>query len=379
MQNYSWSIKAALLTGVTVACLFTFGCGGGNNGTTTGSQNTYAYVALADQIPGAVGCLAQFQVSSSGTLTPLSPATLGTNEAIPFGGVPLAVDPSGRYLFLAGNGGYGEVGQYVIGSDGTISPNATPYASNVMTDPSSIAFTGSGLAIVTNGVVLNSFSLSSAGSLTPLNTAPVTNANSMVIDPSGKFLLIADENYNAFAVYSISANGTLTLNGTIPSENSPWSLEFSPKGMLYSVDYGAGTITEYAINASTGIPTKVNSFTTGSGVGTSLPQGLVFNSTGTYAYVTNEGENTVSQFAVSPTTGAFRRIGVDVVTGKAPSPIAVDPSGRFVFVGNLVDATISQFIINEDGTLSPNGVVAGGPNPLNPDTPFPVAIAFSKQ
>jgi 6-phosphogluconolactonase (cycloisomerase 2 family) len=374
MQNYTWATRTVFLTGVTVASLFTFGCGGGNNSGMTASRNTYAYVALADQVNG-VGCLAQFQVSGSGALTPLSPATLGTNEAIPFGGGPLAVDPSGQYLFLAGYGGYGEVSQYVIGSDGTISLNATPYASNVMIDPGSITFTSSGLAIVTNGVVLNSYSLSSAGTLTPLNTAPVTNANSMVIDPSGQFLYIDDE----FAVYSISTGGALTLNGTIPSENFPWSLVFSPKGMLYSVDYGAGTITQYSIDASTGIPTKVNSFTTGSEAGTSQPQGLAFNSTGVYAYVTNASENTVSQFAVDSTTGAFRKNGADVVTGRAPSPIAVDPSGRFVFVGNLVDATISEFTINEDGTLSPNGVVAGGPNPLNPDTPFPVAIAFSQR
>jgi 6-phosphogluconolactonase (cycloisomerase 2 family) len=378
MQNCTWATKAALLTGVIVAWLFTFGCGGGNNSAMTESRNTYAYVALADQFNG-VGCLAQFQVSSSGTLTPLSPATLGANEAIPFGRGPLAVDPSGQYLFLAGYGGY-EVSQYVIGSDGTISLNANPYPSNVMLDPVSITFTGSGLAIVTNGGVLNSYSLSPAGTLTPLNTAPVTNANSIVIDPTGQFLYIDDEANSAFAVYTISTDGTLTLNGTIPSpEIFPWLLVFSPKGMLYSVDYGAGTITQYSIDASTGIPTKVNTFTTGSGAGTSQPQGLAFNSTGGYAYVTNAFENTVSQFAVDATTGAFRKNGADVVTGRAPSPIAVDPSGRFVFVANLVDATISEFIINEDGTLSPNGVVAGGPNPLNPDTPSPVAIAFSQR
>jgi len=378
MQSYTWATRAALLTGVTVAFLFTFECGG-NNGTMSGSRNTYAYIALADQIPGAVGCLAQFQVSNSGTLTPLSPATLGTNEAIPFGGGPLAPDPSGRYLFLAGYGGSGEVSQYVIASDGTLSLNATPYASDVMIDPSSIAFSRSGLAIVTNGVVLNSFSLSSAGTLTPLNSALVTNANSIVIDPSGQFLYIDDEAYNTFAVYSISTDGSLTLNGAVPSENSPWSLVFSPGGMLYSVDYAAGTITGYSIDGSTGIPTRVNSFTTGSEVGTSLPQGLAFNATGAYAYVTNQGENTVSQFTVAAARGAFMRNGADMVTGRGPSSIAVDPSGRFVFVGNTVDATISQFGINEDGTLRSNGVVAGGVNPLNPDTPFPVAIAFSQR
>ena len=149
--------------------------------------------------------------------------------------------------------------------------------------------------------------------------------------------------------------------------------------MLYSVDYAAGTITGYSIDGSTGIPTRVNSFTTGSEVGTSLPQGLAFNATGAYAYVTNQGENTVSQFTVAAARGAFIRNGADMVTGRGPSSIAVDPSGRFVFVGNTVDATISQFGINEDGTLRSNGVVAGGVNPLNPDTPFPVAIAFSQR
>jgi 6-phosphogluconolactonase (cycloisomerase 2 family) len=378
MRNHKplmWVVLLAMLA--ALGC--TFGCGAGSHSTPP-TSSTYAYVAMANP-PNGVGCISQFRVSSSGTLTPLSPMALATDAPdVPFGGGPLAVDPSGQYLFLVGGGGQGAVSQYVIGADGAVTPNASPYSSAEMLDPLAIAINGGGLTVVTNGVVLSSYSLGADGTLTLLNSTPISNAHALVVDPSGRFIYIDEQAYNTFAVYGISADGTLTLNGTIPSEYLPWSLVFSPEGVLYSVDYGAGTITDYSIDGATGIPTKVESFSTGSAAGASLPQGMVFDPSGTYAYVTNQAENTVSQFAVDAATGSLRRNGPDIPTDRDPSPIAIDPSGKFVFVGTLLNGTISQFSVNADGTLSSNGAVPGGTNPDNPNTQnIPVAFAFAQR
>jgi 6-phosphogluconolactonase len=371
MRKRAQVLRTVLLVGFAVTPLFMVDCGGPSKNTTPAGPNTYVYAAMGGNNTAS---LAQFQMSSSGTLMALTPAVVATNFGISTPpGAQLAADSSGRHLFLAGDGA---IGQFVVGSDGALSPNAIPYADGPIW-ATSVALTGAGLAVATNGAVLESYSLTSTGTLTPLKTAPVTNANSLVLSPSGKFLYIDDEAYNFIAVYAIATDGAFTFNGTVASEMYPWSLVFSPGGMLYSADYGAGTITEYSVDGSTGIPTKIESFSTGSEAGTSAPLSMVFSITGEYAYVINGAESTVSQFLVDTTTGALRRNGPDIGTCFGPGPITLDPSGKFVFVG--CGGAISQFSINSNGTLDSNGVVTGLTNPEENTTGYVYDFGFAQR
>jgi DNA-binding beta-propeller fold protein YncE len=46
-----------------------------------------------------------------------------------------------------------------------------------------------------------------------------------------------------------------------------------------------------------------------------------------------------------------------VDAGAAPTSIALDPSGKFAYVGNSGSANISVYSINADGTLVPVGTI----------------------
>jgi 6-phosphogluconolactonase (cycloisomerase 2 family) len=84
-----------------------------------------------------------------------------------------------------------------------------------------------------------------------------------------------------------------------------------------------------------------------------------------YAYVLNNGDNTVSQFAIG-TSGTLTPLSVaTVATGNSPHSITVDPSSRYAYVANFTDNTISQYVIQSDGTLAPNtpATVATGNHP----------------
>jgi 6-phosphogluconolactonase len=84
-----------------------------------------------------------------------------------------------------------------------------------------------------------------------------------------------------------------------------------------------------------------------------------------YAYVVNNGNNTLSQFAVDP-SGTLSLLAVpSVATGKNPRSITVDPTSHYVYVTNLTDNTVSQYVIQSDGTLAPNSpaTVATGHSP----------------
>jgi len=81
----------------------------------------------------------------------------------------------------------------------------------------------------------------------------------------------------------------------------------------------------------------------------------------------------VSQFTVNASTGALTMNGPDVPTGQWPIQVVVDPSGKFAFVTNSGDGTVSQFTITNTGALNPNGTLSLGV------TYGPVAIAIARQ
>jgi 6-phosphogluconolactonase len=84
-----------------------------------------------------------------------------------------------------------------------------------------------------------------------------------------------------------------------------------------------------------------------------------------YAYVVNNGDNTVSQYAIDA-SGTLSMLSVaTVATGNSPRSITIDPSRNYAYVTNLTDNTISQYVIQGDGNLAPNtpATVATGRGP----------------
>ena len=73
-----------------------------------------------------------------------------------------------------------------------------------------------------------------------------------------------------------------------------------------------------------------------------------------YAYVVNNGNNTVSQFSINASGMLAPLTAATVATGNSPRAVTVDPTRRYVYVPNLLDNTVSQYVIQPDGTLAPN-------------------------
>src|SRR6202011_1547651 len=98
-------------------------------------------------------------------------------------------------------------------------------------------------------------------------------------------------------------------------------------------------------------------FAAGSG-----PFSVAVDPSGKFAYVVNEGDNTVSGYTINATTGALTPIAGSPFAGTAgtyPQPVAVDPSGKFAYVANSSSTTVSGYTINATtGALTP---VAGSP------------------
>jgi 6-phosphogluconolactonase (cycloisomerase 2 family) len=355
--------------------LLAVGCGGSGNAGNGSASNTYVYVAQAGPLNG-IGDVAQFRMANDGTLLPLTPATVTAGGTSDDSASSVIVNPAGTYLF-AQNLDSETTSEFQIAVDGTITTGPAMSFGFF-----SMAFTHFGqLAVVENTAGVSSYSVSSSGDFALINTVPAGNTpGSVAFDSSGRFVYVASESDSTISEYTISASGVLAplqTNNTVSSGWLPFAVATSPGGFLYSVDYGAGTITEYSIDATTGALTKGASFPTGSvpaPPGGPEPRWITFDATGAFAYVGNVDEDTVSQFVVDAATGALTKIGPDVATGVLPTQVVIDPSGKFAFTADG-GGTISEFKVNSDGTLTPNGSIQLGGDISG----FPFAIVFAQR
>jgi len=112
------------------------------------------------------------------------------------------------------------------------------------------------------------------------------------------------------------------------------------------------------------------------------PGAVVSDPVGRYVYVANPGDNTISQFTVA-SDGMLVPMLPEAVANPAgrvwlaqqsqswggADALAVSPSGHFLYVANTNDNSISQFAIGSDGKLSPL-------TPASIETTGPTTIAF---
>ena len=127
------------------------------------------------------------------------------------------------------------------------------------------------------------------------------------------------------------------LETTAHSSSDVVLASHSPVIGLHTVS-GSGHTTSSTTDGSAG--------TTAAGNNT---RGGAIDPTGSFLYVANEDDDTISQYLINASSGALSPNGVPTVatTGSMPREVAVHPSGRFTYTANL-DGTLSQFEIDPD-------------------------------
>ena len=106
------------------------------------------------------------------------------------------------------------------------------------------------------------------------------------------------------------------------------------------------------------------------------PTSVVVHPSGKFAYVSNAGENTISLYKIG-STGALTEVTPRTSTGPSPSQpsaLLIDPSGKFLYSINSAANTIAAYSISSSGALT---VVAGSPYQTSGFTPIRGAVAPS--
>jgi 6-phosphogluconolactonase (cycloisomerase 2 family) len=237
------------------------------------------------------------------------------------------------------------IASWVLQNPAVAAAGASLSTMNVWTAPQTFnTFLNSSKRIIAPTPILNQ----GTGALTSITTAIASGANpdGVAVDPTGRFVYVANVNGSTVSMYSINqTTGALTsITTAIASGTAPYGIAVDPTGrFVYAVNFTDSTVSMYSISQTTGALTSI---TTAIVSGTN-PQFIAVDPTGRFVYVSNSGVTTISMYSINQTTGALTSIATAVTSGSSPEGIAIDPTGRFVYVANAGGNTVSMFSINQ--------------------------------
>jgi len=185
------------------------------------------------------------------------------------------------------------------------------------------------------------------------------------IDPSGRFIYVTSQNSDQIHVFSINQNnGALTLVQLLPSGVQPSACATDPEGkFLFVALHGIpvtgqqSAIQTYDINPVNGTitanvpPLSVNG---------TQPTDISVDPVHPTLVVSLERFDWVIPIAYHTVTGALA-LGAAEDSGDRPVSVTVEPTGRFAYVANRNDGTVSWFTIDQaTGDLTPVNSISAG-------------------
>lgn len=283
------------------------------------------------------GAVHAFRIDrTSGALTLSSEVNTDAGGTAGGGIGTLSVDPASSTLLVA-NFEAGLAATLPIGRDGTLGPVT-----------SSVADTGSGP--------------------NPRQGGP--RAHDIVLDPTGRFALVADFGADRVFIYPFDRRTGTLSSGTNPYPLTPGSgprrIVFHPDGhTAYLLSELTAEIQTLRWEAGTGTLTLNQTTSTNSAAFTGTPSGaeLAISRDGRFVYASNRGENTLVVYATS-TDGRLRFLQRISCGGTVPWTFALDTSGAWLLVANEVSSTVNVFAVERvSGRLSATGTSVSVPNP----------------
>jgi len=305
--------------------------------------------------------------AAAGTLTEPVLAVDTTNPSF------LAVHPSGRFLYAAG-----EISSFGGAPTGKVSAFAIDARTGRLdllneqpsegADPCHLVVdkTGRNLLVANySGGTVAVLRIDADGRLTRASSVRVhegtgpdkgrqekAHAHGIYLDAAERFGLSPDLGADRVFVYRFdAAKGTLEPHGAAPLEpgSGPRHLAFHPSGrFVYVINELRSTVTAFSYDAEKGALATLQTVST-------LPAGFAGeNSTaevevspdGRFLYGSNRGHDSLAVFAVDPSSGRLTAKGQVPVGGNTPRHFTIDPSGRFVLAAHQGSGTIAVLRID---------------------------------
>ncbi|MGB8987017.1 MAG: beta-propeller fold lactonase family protein [Candidatus Sulfotelmatobacter sp.] len=328
----------------------------------------YAYVIVTQStnVNASVTGIEAFSVASDGKLGPIKTTGLNDVGAVPAAPVAMVIDSAGKFLFVAdaATGTLpGAISVLSVGSGGTLSEVAgSPFV--LPAEPGGTTPNPSALAI-TPTVYPVAYSFCSG-------SVPPTTENLYVTD-SLNYKLI---NYSVSSSGALQVVPTASAAPSVPTGTTPSGVTVDPcNRFAYVSNQRDNSVSAYTICNVVSLPKCAKAdfsllpvigspFITGIAPGPLLEDALA-----NFLYVLNTGQNEISAYRISTTTGSLAPLSpATIATNSYPTSMAIRSDDSWLFVTNLNQANLSQYAITpSSGGLTPE-------TPVETDN-FPWGIA----
>src|SRR5579872_5099244 len=374
MKRVTLVVSVLLVLGLLAAC------GGGGSGTSNGGNN--GAPAAATQflyVSDTNGELFGFSVDAkSGVLSPIRSGNPMDVVGGGFGGVVrIASDPNGNNLYVAraaldkgdnlmvlflmpdGSGNLGtwsDLGQALTIPPGKLAVDPSSKNLYVIPDPSAKL----------NEIL--SFSIAPGSPHSPHLVAlstPVTGVSGVptdiTVDPSGHYVYVTFAGAPGMQVAGYSRDQTTGALTNLPSSpfgntggNDSQEIMITPSGAFAAIA-NAATNDVSVMSLKTGTLTNISGSPFPAGAS---PLSVAIDPSSKFVFVANQGDNTLSAYAMGTNGGLTAISGSPFTVGSQPQGVTADLSGKFAYVASA-DGNVWGFTLNTGtGSLTP---ITGSP------------------
>jgi len=302
--------------------------------------------------------------------------------AVPGGPAPMAIDPDARYLYV---GRRGDRAVSALKLDRTSGYTQLVGEVALESDPNYLATDHTGRFLFSAYYATGACAIHRVGVDGPPQLvqwlATGTGAHCMRADPSNQFALlshVAEPNHiNRIHQYRFNQESG-RLSPCDPAILVPSAAAIGPRHfcfhpslpMLYTSNEQGCSVTAYAFDPGTGTLAEVQTHSSlpADWTGENTCAQIRMDPSGRFLYVGNRGHNSVASFAIDPANGRIEATG-HAAADPVPRSLNVDPSGRFVYVAGLTTGCVNCYAIDQSRgrlTRGANYIVGASPIWIEP-------------
>jgi 6-phosphogluconolactonase (cycloisomerase 2 family) len=267
---------------------------------------------------------------------------------------------------LVTNAGSDELSLFSVRQDGLRLESRTASGGS---QPTSVAAAGELVYVLNNGTPsISGFSLTGGG-LEPIagSTRPLAagaDPAQIAFGPDGRTLVVTERGTNSISTFTVGEDGLAQPAETIPSSGAtPYGFGFAGGSLIVTEAFGgavgAAAASSYSLDGQRPVPLSASIANTRSEV-----CWAAVSKDGRFVYVTNFGDGTISSYAIGEdgslelleAVAAWTNAGVKGVRDEA-----ITGDGRFLYALDADARCVYGWSVRGDGSLEPVGDADGLP------------------
>ena len=336
---------------------------------------THARFLLGQGVVGGQGCVASSAIdSTTGALTstavaPLCPSSPQVPIVLAKG--PMTVEPQGKFFYVANpNGQIGYLNTLAVdhgsGAVTSVKQEEAVEITDVALDPSGkfLFVSNGGLGGSSGGIGVATIDPASGALKFPSGGGyQFTNANPgfLTVDPLGRFVYVPFTELGSSQAMMVVMSFNSTT-GALSQVASPVALDRYP-GMAVAHPSGkflyvgipdSNSIVAFKVDSANGTLTPIAGSPFAAG---NAPISAAVDPSGNYLYVANGGSNDISAYTIDHNSGQLTPIsGSPFLTRQGPATVLIEPLGHFLYVSSgrflTASAGVSAYQIGCTGALT---------------------------